>query len=594
MRRKLAGLLIAALLLGLPGRSARAHHMPGDQVYHVLQIGLSDEALRVSYSADLPQFLFLTEKRSYSGGREEERKEAQREFYSWLGKILTQEIVARIDGKELELRIEGSPEVGIDGKRSYVFVSHLPVLTRGERHTLVVEDQSYPLNPAVMTVAASLAWPWKIVESEGLTDPEEMVEIPVESTEMSAPRGSRKVSITFQDAGSVGARAGLEPPSPALASDSSSATPDERKHSDDGVGALTEEVDRMFRTGTAGWQTVLILFLIFAWGAGHAMTPGHGKTLVAAYLVGARGRVRDAVGLGLVTTLAHTGVIILLFLLLILAQGAFSTQVLSDWLTLFSGLIVVCFGSWLLYSRSASRAHPHGHGHDHAVEHAHGHEHEHGHRHGHKHAAERPEDVAWTSLLWLGLSGGMVPCPAALVILLVAWGYQKLWLGLIAVLTFSVGLAAVLVVVGVSLVTGKSFFERSFGEMKQSTFRNLGVLSAALVLLIGVAMTVQALRVGTVREAVFSPSGFQVASLLLVLVLGIVVLVMNLRTQRVVRRALAKVERLERTLADRQAAQEVSEEPSGEQQGRSDHGVEGGETPSAAGDSASGDDQPGG
>jgi len=177
----------------------------------------------------------------------------------------------------------------------------------------------------------------------------------------------------------------------------------------------------------------------------------------------------------------------------------------------------------------------------------------------------------------------MVPCPAALVILLVAWGYQMLLLGLIAVLTFSVGLASVLVVVGVSLVTGKSFFERSFGEMKQSTFRHLSVLSAALVLLIGVGMTAQALRVKTVRDAILSPSGFQIASLLLVLALGIVVLVMNLRTQRVVRRALAKVEELERTLADRQAAQDASTGSSGDEQGHPGHDVEESETPSGPG-----------
>jgi len=587
MQHRLVGILVPVLFLVLQGRCVQAHHMPGDQVYHVLQIAVSGSQLRISYSADLPQFLFLTEKRNYSSGSEEERKKAHREFYSWLGKVLSQEIVARIDDKELELCVEGDPEVGTDGKRSYAFVADLPPLAKDEQHTLVVEDKSYPLNPAVMTVSASLARSWRVVESEGLTDPEEMAEAPVEATEVSAPRGSRKASITFQDTGSISAQDKPEPPAPAARADSASPVAEEGGHAHDEMGELTEKVDQMFRAGEFGWQTILILFLIFAWGAGHAMTPGHGKTLVAAYLVGARGRVRDAVSLGLVTTLSHTGVIILLFLLLILAQGAFSTEALSDWLTLFSGLIVVCFGVWLLYARLVRPPHPHGHSHGHGVEHAHGHghehEHRHGHGHGHEHPAGRPEEVTWTSLLWLGLSGGMVPCPAALVILLVAWGYQMLLLGLIAVLTFSVGLASVLVVVGVSLVTGKSFFERSFGEMKQSTFRHLSVLSAALVLLIGVGMTAQALRVKTVRDAILSPSGFQIASLLLVLALGIVVLVMNLRTQRVVRRALAKVEELERTLADRQAAQDASTGSSGDEQGHPGHDVEESETPSGPG-----------
>ena len=195
------------------------------------------------------------------------------------------------------------------------------------------------------------------------------------------------------------------------------------------------------------------MLLAFLFGAAHALTPGHGKTLVAAYLVGERGTVWHACFLGLVTTLTHTGVVILIAIILILLlpdemQQSFKTWV-QNGLGLVMGLIVACMGFWLLLQRLAGRA-------DHV--HLEGGHHHHG-------AAEAPtaRSFGWWGLVMLGVTGGIVPCWDAIVLLFYTVGTSRFWLVLPAVLVFSAGLAVVLVIIGILVVQVPRFVEARFG-----------------------------------------------------------------------------------------------------------------------------------
>jgi ABC-type nickel/cobalt efflux system permease component RcnA len=222
------------------------------------------------------------------------------------------------------------------------------------------------------------------------------------------------------------------------------------------------------------------LLAVMAWGAGHALTPGHGKTIVAAYLVGSRSTPWHALYLGLTVTLTHTLGVFALGLVALFASQYILPEQLYPWLGVASGLIVVGLGGAMLWSRVrqllVSHQHPHDHAvhdhdhapHDHTHEHEHHHDHTHSHRHAHKvhHTHDQQHShshlppgadgapVTWRSLLALGVSGGLLPCPSALVLLLTAVSLNRAALGMVLVVVFSVGLAGVLTLVGLLFVKG--------------------------------------------------------------------------------------------------------------------------------------------
>jgi len=228
-------------------------------------------------------------------------------------------------------------------------------------------------------------------------------------------------------------------------------------------------------------ETVFYLASSFWLGAVHAATPGHGKTISAAYIVGARGRPVDALVLGIFVTLSHTSGIILVAVLATMGSAWLVPQRVEAYLGVGTGLLVVAIGLWMLriqmsLASDGSDAHAHDaepdHEHEHAHEghphaHAHGHDHVHGsghvdadaepgyhshgwgRRHSHRVAFDALNRPRLPVLLGLGIAGGLLPDPGALAILLAALASGKLVLGLFTVVVFSIGFASVLVIVGV-------------------------------------------------------------------------------------------------------------------------------------------------
>ena len=261
---------------------------------------------------------------------------------------------------------------------------------------------------------------------------------------------------------------------------------------------------------------IAALVISFVLGGLHALTPGHGKAIVAAYLVGSKGRVIDAVFLGIVVTFTHTFSVIALGIAMLVA-GSFAPDDVVPWLSLFSGILIVGIGAWLLtknmkqYYSGGARSHDHGHSHDHDHDHDHGHshdddhdhdhnhtdDHDHDHDHSHSHGGRThshapPERTGFWGLLSLGISGGIVPCVDALIGLLFAISLNKLVWGLIILCAFSLGLAAVLVAIGILMVLAKPLIERFTGE--GIWLQRLPIMSAAVVILLGAILAFKALN----------------------------------------------------------------------------------------------------
>ncbi|MBI2842821.1 MAG: sulfite exporter TauE/SafE family protein [Armatimonadetes bacterium] len=241
----------------------------------------------------------------------------------------------------------------------------------------------------------------------------------------------------------------------------------------------------------------------FGLGALHALEPGHGKTVVGAYLIGSRGRISDAVLLGVVVTLTHSGSVILLGILSTVAAAYFVPDTVQKVLEVVSGLLVVGVGGWMLRLR-IRQARGAGHDdqtHDHndpsqdhrSHEHPHDHSHENGHSgHSHSHVpqvepGERP--TLW-QLITLGVSGGIVPCPAALAVLLAAVSYGQFVRGLSLVIIFSIGMAVVLVAIGIAMVKAASFAGKYVTESKWT--RIVPVISAAVITCVGIGLSIKA------------------------------------------------------------------------------------------------------
>ena len=235
----------------------------------------------------------------------------------------------------------------------------------------------------------------------------------------------------------------------------------------------------VFERAAAGQGVLLLLLLAaFGWGAVHALSPGHGKAMVAAYLVGTRGTARHAFALGLTVTVTHTIGVFALGAVALALSAYVLPEDLYPWLNLVSGLLVLGVGASVVRARvRRARTTAHDHGHDHA----------HGHDHHHDHSDLRPR-----ALLAMGASAGLIPCPSALVVLLGAVAQHQIGLGMVLIVAFSAGLAATLTGLGLLVVAAGRVSTRLSGARAGRVLAVLPALSAVAIVAVGVALTAQA------------------------------------------------------------------------------------------------------
>jgi nickel/cobalt exporter len=222
---------------------------------------------------------------------------------------------------------------------------------------------------------------------------------------------------------------------------------------------------------------LLGLLLAFAIGALHAIGPGHGKTMMAAYIVGSGGRLRHAVAIGGTVAALHTVSVLGLGAVVLVASDLFPPERIYPWLTVGSGVIACCLGAGLLVRRISARRATRRRGNDHPHEH-------------HHLNASAGRVLSWRGIAAISVAGGILPSPTALVALLGSIALDRVPYGLALVAAFSVGLAAALVAVGVLALRADAIVSRRWSRRSTAL---VPVLSASTIAVTGIALAVRGL-----------------------------------------------------------------------------------------------------
>jgi nickel/cobalt transporter (NicO) family protein len=459
--RRTAALVVAVIALGLTAGAAEAHPLGNFSVNHLTIVRVSDDRVDVRYvldQAEIPTF----RERGLSDEAVLDRKRSE----------VAERLELSVDGRAVTLRPAGAPELshpaGQGGLRTTRLELPLSAPVRDAR-SVSVRDGTFPGRVGWVAVQALPGRGTDVRTRAPATDPTGGLRRYPQDL-LASPSHVREASFS------------VRPGTGTLAA---------------GTGRVsTGGGDARGADGFAGLLTgdgvlVLLLLAAFGWGAVHALSPGHGKAMVAAYLVGTRGSTRDAVVLGATVTVTHTaGVVALGGVALGLSAWILPEQ-LYPWLTLLSGLLVVSVGAAVL--RGRLRGLGHAHAHPHADGHAHGPGHHHDAERGrerHDHAGGGDARARRRSLLALGASAGLIPCPSALVVLLGAVAQHRIGLGLVLIVAFSAGLAATLTGLGIAIVHAGRVLARL--PVPGRLAAAVPAVSAALIVVVGLALTVQA------------------------------------------------------------------------------------------------------
>ncbi len=236
---------------------------------------------------------------------------------------------------------------------------------------------------------------------------------------------------------------------------------------------------------------MVLLPMALLLGALHGLEPGHSKTMMAAFIIAVRGTVPQAILLGLAAAFSHVIIVWVMALAALTWGGDLSDERIEPWFLLVSGVIILLVAAWM-FGRAWRVAHPADAQNDHHHEHPHRHDPDDLDAHSRYHARQIEErfsgrPVTTGQVVLFGLTGGLLPCAAAVTVLIVCLQLQKFWLGVAMVGAFSVGLALTLVAVGVVAAWGAGHAARRFSGLDRWS-RRLRFLSSALVALIGAIM----------------------------------------------------------------------------------------------------------
>jgi ABC-type nickel/cobalt efflux system permease component RcnA len=456
MTRPAGMLAFAAALFGL-APATFAHPVPTDTHSRTVTVCLRPGELCVRYRLELDQFTTVyKDSRGVIDEAEVKRLNTPTAFYGEftrrLGPILADQLDVLVDGRAVPLRcIEQRFEVADHLVCEFLFQADC-ALGDGAEHEVRFHDRTYDDEQGRVRLT--------LEEGDGVSIRRRSV--PGSNLQARAPADLRPgdderlrtVSATV-----------VADDRPTIAGDSATDAPAAD------VPRASATHSKLLDLLDAPHGVAVLVLLAALFGAAHALTPGHGKTLVAAYLVGERGTVWHAIVLGLTTTVTHTGTVIVLAAgLLWWFPGTLPAKVQVIF-GFAGGMLIAALGLWLLLKRLSGGAdHVHGPG-------------------GHTHnpdgtiTVQQPAAAGWGRLILLGISGGIVPCWDAIAMLGFAIAAQRLWLGLPLLLAFSAGLAGVLVLIGVAVVYAQS---RIGGRWSDShLWRVLPVASAAFLLVMG-------------------------------------------------------------------------------------------------------------
>jgi nickel/cobalt transporter (NicO) family protein len=463
MRRRLAIatalFAVLATSLALAGESS-AHPLGNFSINHLTQVRVSSErvdALYILDQAEIPTF----QERGLSSAEVLARKRAE----------VARRLTITVDGKPVSLRFAGPGTISFPPGQGGLRLTRveLPLFAPVQSaRSIAVHDATFPDRVGWKAIVARPGRGTAVRSSAPADDVTRGLRTyPTKTLQSPLDERSAKLSVEPGD-GTLDA-----PKSPYAGLETTT------DRSGDGFAGV-------FADAASGKGVLaLLLLLAFAWGALHALSPGHGKAMVAAYLIGTRGAARHAIGLGAIVTFTHTiGVFALGLVTLVLSQYILPEN-LYPWLNLAAGLLVVTVGLGVLRSRFRALTNERGHHrHDH-----HHHGNEHGHERGHEH--EIPDRITWKGLAGMGAAAGLIPCPSALVVLLGAISQHQVGLGLVLIVAFSLGLAMTLTALGLIVVYAKRLTARV--SLPSRLVTTLPALSALLIVGVGFVLTAQAL-----------------------------------------------------------------------------------------------------
>jgi nickel/cobalt transporter (NicO) family protein len=463
---------LAAVLLVAGAAGAAAHPLGNFTVNSSSGLRVGPDRLDVDYVVDLAEIPTFQTRQAID--TDHDGTVGPAEAASWRDREcprLAEGLRATVDGQALTLTVTGAalgfPE-GVGGLETLrlecALAARLPA-TRAAGRSLTYADGNHQGRVG-----------WREITAVGDGATLESADVPTTSTsarltaypqdQLSSPLDQRTAALRFSPGGASATTAAL----PAREH------PAARGGVDRATALFTALVgERSLSPGFA----VVALALAVGLGAAHALAPGHGKTVMAAYLVGLRGTLRQAAVIGATVTVTHTAGVLLLGLVLTTSRAVASER-LYPWLGLASGLLLAGVGIGLLVrARAGHRPHPHDHPHPHGQHHDHG-------------PPARP--LGRRGLVALGLAGGLVPSPSAVVVLLGGIALGQAWFGVALVVAYGLGMAATLTGVGLLLAHLRTRMDGRLrlpaGSLAARAGRLLPAATASVIVVVGLALAV--------------------------------------------------------------------------------------------------------
>jgi nickel/cobalt transporter (NicO) family protein len=495
IRAHLALLLTGlALLAGMAiPRPTSAHPLGNSTINHFDRLTVSADAVRVLHVVDMAEIPTVSERLDMDIDNDDVIDDAEtRAYLADVVPALVSQLELDVDGRRIALRPEASARLTFPAGQAGLDTLRIELDLLGELPADAIGDGIVDVTFRDRADADRIGWrEVVVVAGAGATITEASAGAVSISDDLWAyPADALDNPIDVRKASF---HAMLHPGAPApTVEPSGTASPPSA--GDDPLAGLLN--------GANGGPIAVLLALLVSLGLGaaHAASPGHGKTLMAAYLIGSRGTSSQALALALTVAVTHTIGVLVLGIVVLAASDVLLPERVVDWLGLAAGVIVLAMGIRLTVRLLRVRSDP-GHGHPHGHEHAHGPGHgrhggDHGHGHSH-HGRSGTEGLSRRSVALIGLAGGMVPSTSALIVLLVGVSQAQVVLGIALVVAFGVGMAVVLAGIGLAVVLGRRWIDGGhFRPARHPLVARVAgavpAVSAVTVLLIGVVLAVGA------------------------------------------------------------------------------------------------------
>jgi ABC-type nickel/cobalt efflux system permease component RcnA len=462
----------------LLGMALSAHPMGNFSVSHYTRLAPEGDRLTILYSLDLAEIPTFEISRDLTRGATlaDVEQVVKQKMPEWVRSLKVsangQPLVLAID------KIEAWAADGAGGMPVVRVAAHLSAPTP-EVVSLKFEDPNFDGRAGWKEIVAVAGPQAKLIRSSTTSKDRSKALSEYPADPAVVPPQELKASLEWQSTAAPPELKREQEPTPSTAGGPQEQAPGTVQRGDF-LSTLLSKTEIPFHLALLG------IGMAFVLGAIHAMSPGHGKTIVAAYLVGSRGTIQHAAFLGGMVTFTHTISVFLLGLATLFLSRYILPEKIVPWLGAISGLSIVLIGLSLFRKRLAvlrGKDEPHHHHHDHSHEH----HHDDGNLHHHHHMPQG--EVSMAGLIALGVSGGLVPCPSALVLLLSAIALGRTGYGLLLLVAFSFGLAIVLMAIGAAVLYAKNLVPSSERLTGSAAFRWIPVFSAAVIVCVGVLMT---------------------------------------------------------------------------------------------------------